>query len=136
MPAGGYQVRITGTNSTDIVYDSGTLPIGSDVTVVAVDSVKGASPVSLLVWAESDPAVTAVLSNSAEVRIVHAVESVDVDVFVDGAEALGDFAYSTATGYLVLPAGDRNVAVAPADQGIGNAVTTLSGTLTLERRAP
>lgn len=133
IPAADYQVRVAAAGGSDIVYDSGTLPISSDVTVVAVNSVKGVSPVSLLVWAESDPAVTAVLSNSAEVRIVHAVEDVTVDVFVDGVEALGDFTYTTDTGYLVLSAGDRDVAVAPANAGIGGAVATLSGTLTLER---
>ncbi|WP_100639966.1 DUF4397 domain-containing protein [Marinobacter salexigens] len=133
VPAADYQVRIAGAGGSDIVYDSGALAIASDVTVVAVNSVKGVSPVSLLVWAESDPVVTAVLSNSAEVRIVHAVEDVTVDVFVDGEEAKGDFLYGTNTPYLVLPAGDRDVAVAPANGGIGGALATLGGTLTLER---
>jgi len=78
--------------------------------------------------------VTPVLDNSAEVRIVHAVDSVVVDVFANGAELLGDFGYTdTTNGYVKVEAGDLDVAIAAANQGIGNALTNLSGTLTLAR---
>ncbi|WP_150912712.1 DUF4397 domain-containing protein [Marinobacter halotolerans] len=133
QPAGDYQVRITPAAGTDVVYDSGTLPISSDVTAVAVNSVKGVSPVSLLIWAEANPAVTAVLDNTAEVRVVHGVEDVAVDVFVDGDAVASNFMYTNVSGYLVVPAGDRDVAVAPAGQGVGNALASLSDTLTVER---
>lgn len=133
QPAGDYQVRISGAADPEIVYDSGTLPVSADVTAVAVDSIKGVAPVTLLVWAEADPAVTAVLDNSAEVRVVHAVDSVVVDVFVDGQAVATDFSYTTASDYLVLPAGERNVAVAAAGQGLGNAIPTLTDALTVER---
>ncbi|MEL7400726.1 MAG: DUF4397 domain-containing protein [Pseudomonadota bacterium] len=74
------------------------------------------------------------LDNSAEVRIVHAVDSVLVDVFANGAELLGDFDYTdTTNGYVKVEAGELDVAIAAANQGIGNALTNLSGTLTLAR---
>ena len=139
IAAGNYQVRITASTATDVVYNSGTLAIASDVTAVAVNSTKGASPASLLIWAGS---VTPVLDATAEVRIVHAVDSVTVDVFAGGNELLGDFAYkattigatgASATGYLTVAAGDLPVAIAAANAGIGNALSNLSGTLTLER---
>jgi len=130
---GDYRVRVTPGAGGDVVYDSGTLPVAADVTAVAVNSTKGASPVSLLVWADSDTPVTPVLDDSAEVRIVRAVDAVTVDVYAGGALLLEDFVYQTDTGYVKVKSGALDVAVAPADQGIGNAVASLSGTLDLER---
>lgn len=138
--AGSYQVRLTANASTDVAYDSGELPITADVTAVAVDSTQGTSPATLLIWSSS--AVTAVLDNTSEVRIVHAVDAVDVDVFVGGNELLGDFSFKDSTvgaagasaqGYLKVVAGSLDVAIAAADLGIGSAIPTLSGTLDLER---
>lgn len=131
--SGDYRVRVTPGAGGDVVYDSGTLPVAADVTAVAVNSTKGASPVSLLVWADSDTPVTPVLDDSAEVRIVHAVDAVTVDVYAGGALLLEDFAYQSDTGYVKVKSGALDVAVAQADQGIGNAVASLSGTLDLER---
>ncbi len=126
-----YQVRITGADSSAVVYDSGEVSIASDVTLVAVNSVKGASPVSLLAWTTT---VTPVLDNKAEVRIVHAVDAVTVDVFANGGELLSDFAYKDTTeGYVSVAAGDLAVAIAAADAGIESALSNLSATLTLER---
>ena len=126
-----YQVRATAAGDTTVVYDSGTLSISSDVMTVAVNSAKGASPVTLLAWASS---VTPVLDNTAEVRIVHAVDAVTVDVFAGGAELLGDFAYKDTTdGYVKVAAGDLPVAIAAANAGIDSALSNLSGTLTLAR---
>lgn len=125
-----YQVRITGAGSDTVVFNSATLPVAADVTAVAVNSTKGASPVSLLIWTDS---VTAVLDATSEVRIVHAVDAVSVDVFAGGAELLGDFDYKDTTAYVTVSAGDLAVAIAPANSGIEAALETLSGTLTLER---
>lgn len=137
ITSGDYQVRITGVGSTDVVYNSATLPVSADVTAVAVQSTKGVSPVSLLIWTD---AVTPVLDATAEVRIVHAVDAVDVDVFAGGAELLGDFSFkdttigkASATGYLTVASGELPVAIAAANNGIENAISSLSGTLTLDR---
>jgi hypothetical protein len=134
-----YQIRLTANASTDVVYDSGALPVSSDITAVAVDSTQGASPATLLIWSS---VVTPVLDNSSEVRIVHAVDAVDVDVFVGNSELLGDFSFkdttvgvtgASAMGYLKVAAGSLSVAISAADQGIGSAIPTLSNTLNLER---
>lgn len=126
-----YQVRITANESTTVLYDSGTLPISADVTAVAVNAQQGAAPVTLLAWSSS---VTPVLDNTAEVRIVHAVDAVTVDVFAGGAELLADFAYKDTTdGYVKVAAGELAVAIAAANAGIDSALTNLSGTLTLNR---
>lgn len=131
--AGDYRVRLTAANDTEVVYDSGSLGVGADVTVVAVDSTKGISPASLLAWTESEPAVAVVLDDSAEVRIVHAVDEATVDVFVGGVELLSGFTYTTVEPHTVVAPGELDVAIAPSGQGIGNAIESLSDTLTLER---
>ena len=134
IAAGDYRVRITADSDTDVLYDSGTLAVSADVTAVAVNSTKGAAPVSLLIWNESVEPVIPVLDNTAEVRIVHAVDSVAVDVFAGGEELLTDFEFlDTTDGYVKVAAGDLDVAIAPANAGIEGALTNLSGTLELER---
>ena len=133
VASGDYRVRITPESTTDVVYDSGTLTVNADVTAVAVNSTKGLSPVSLLIWNESNTPVIPVLDNSAEVRIVHAVDAVDVDVFAGGAELLSDFAFKATTDYVKVAAGDLDVAIAPANAGIEGALDNLSGTLELAR---
>ena len=133
VESANYQVRITVAGSTDVVYNSATLPVSADVTAVAVNSTKGVSPVSLLIWADSQTPVTPVLDATAEVRIVHAVDAVDVDVFAGDKELLGDFSYKGVADYVVVGSGDLDVAIAPANGGINAKVDTLSGTLTLER---
>lgn len=132
ISAGDYQVRITGKGSKDAVYDSGSLSIDKDVTAIAIKSKMGASPVSLLIWADSVPAV--VLDNTAEVRIVHAVDSVAVDVFAGGNKIKSNFNFKDKTdGYLKVKAGTLDVKIAPKDQGIDNALANLSASPNLER---
>ena len=143
IATGDYRVRITpaaiqpvsiAAAGPEVVYDSGTLTVNADVTAVAVNSTKGASPVSLLIWNESSTPVIPVLDNTAEVRIVHAVDSVAVDVFAGGEELLGDFEFlDTTNGYVKVAAGELAVAIAPANAGIEGALENLSGTLELER---
>ncbi len=140
---GDYRVRITPAQvigvsaaaAPEVVYDSGTLTVNADVTAVAVNSTKGASPVSLLIWNESNTPVIPVLDNSAEVRIVHAVDSVAVDVFAGGNETalLSDFQFKQVNDYLKVAAGSLQVDIAQTGQGIGNAIKSISGTLPLER---
>jgi len=59
------------------------------------------------------------ITRTANVQIIHNSASPTVDVYVDGAEALGDVAYRTATGVTQLPAGDlMQVGIAPADAAV------------------
>jgi len=62
------------------------------------------------------------------VRVVHASpDAPDVDVQVDDAEVLGDVPYLTASGYLDVPAGDRNLKVNAA----GTTTTVIDADVTL-----
>lgn len=145
---GDYRVRITpaaiqpvsiAAAGPEVFYDSGTLTIDADVTAVAVNSTKGLSPVSLLIWNERDKPVIPVLDNSAEVRIVHAVDSVAVDVFAGESLLINDFAFKDTTvgkpgtenGYFKVTAGSLDVGITTAE-GSTN-IPTLSRELTLER---
>ncbi len=63
--------------------------------------------------------------NNAFVRVVHAAPgAANVDVFVDGTALLSNFAFSTVSNYVPLPAGSHTIKVAPAGQGIAAAVIT------------
>jgi hypothetical protein len=66
----------------------------------------------------------------ARIEIIHnssdAAAAV-VDVFVNGAEAVPDFAYRTSTGFITLPAGmPLAIDVAPDGAGIGGTVGTIN----------
>lgn len=131
VAAGDYQVQIAVDASDELVYDSGSLAVSSDIAAVAVNSTKGKSPVSLLIWTASG--VIPVLDNSTELRIVHAVDDIDVDVFAGGELLIDTFTYKSVEGYLTLKPGTLSVAIAASGSGIGNALANLSGDLTLER---
>ena len=131
VAAGDYEVFIGGDESEELVYASGELSVSADIALVAVNSTKGRSPVSLIAW--SDSGATTVLDNSAELRVVHAVDDIDVDVFANGELFIDGFTYRSVNGYTVLEPGTVSVAIAADDQGLGNALANLSGDLTLER---
>jgi hypothetical protein len=64
----------------------------------------------------------------ARVRVVHASpDAPDVDVLVDDAEVLGDVPYLTASDYLDVPSGDRNLKVNAA----GTATTVIDADVNL-----
>ena len=64
----------------------------------------------------------------ARVRVVHASpDAQDVDVLVDNAEVLGDVPYLTASDYLDVPAGDRNLKVNAA----GTTITVIDADVSL-----
>jgi hypothetical protein len=134
VAAGDYEVFIGGDESEELVYASGELSVSADIALVAVNSTKGRSPVSLIAW--SDSGATTVLDNSAELRVVHAVDDIDVDVFANGELFIDGFVYKTVNGYTVLEPGTVSVAIsadAEGTQGLGATLANLSGDLTLER---
>lgn len=131
VAAGDYQVQIAIDETDDLVYDSGSLAVSSDIAAVAVNSQKGKSPVSLLIWTTGG--VIPVLDDSAEVRIVHAVDDIDVDVFAGGELLIEAFSYKSVEDYLTVSSGTLSVAIAATGQGVENALANLSGDLSLER---
>ena len=62
------------------------------------------------------------------VRVWHLADSAgDVDVFVNGDAVETGFGFEANTAFIPLPAGNYDVAVAPAGMGIGAAVITVDG---------
>ena len=70
------------------------------------------------------PAATA--QETGSVYVVHGIPNTPVDVYVDGARALDDFAPGTNAGPVDLPAGARQVAIFPADAADGSGSPLLS----------
>ncbi len=128
---GDYQVRLTAAGSTDVVYNSSTLAVASDVTAVAVNSIQGVSPASLLIWTNT---VTPVLDATAEVRIVHAADPVDIFVAAAGADIsmatpnFADVVIGQNTGYTALDGALAYDVVIAAD---GTTAAAVPGTANL-----
>src|SRR4028119_1899495 len=69
-------------------------------------------------------------SGNARVRVIHASpDAPAVDVFVDGTAALTNVAFRAISDYLEVPAGARNIQVAPTGAGASAAVITANPTL-------
>lgn len=133
VPPGTYQVRITASNSTTPVYDSGpiTIPGGADWCVAALETSQGASPVTLVALTGDPAAPTAELTDRrAFVRVVHASpDAPNVDVLVDGAVVLSNVPFRTASSYLEVPSGARLLQV-----NVANTTTTaITATETLDK---
>lgn len=130
VPAGDYQIRVTPTGTTTVVYDSGSVPLpaGADLLIGAVDNtVFGSSPVSLLVVNGADTSEILDAGTGVGIRAAHnsAPPTPDVDIYVnedpDGSPAAGGVAFgetvpaSPATGsYVELATGSNRVAITAA----------------------
>lgn len=71
--------------------------------------------------------------SQARVEIIHNsadAAAASVDVFINGDEAIEDFAFRTTTGFIDIAAGvELDIAIAPAGAGIGSAVETFEDVL-------
>ena len=136
VPEGTYQVRITGSSSTDVVFDSGPLELnsGDNLTAVAVDSSSDPawSPVDLVILTgtSTNPVVK---DDTSFVRVIHGVPATDVDVYVNGSLTFEDFSFSQSTGGYVELNSTPQLDVTLPDDAIGNAV--ISAQPELERGA-
>lgn len=115
IPAGDYQIRVTGSGDSTVIYDSGSVALGagSILTVVAVKADMGASPLNLLaLTGDSTTPVLELMNYPALVRVLHASpDAPAVDVLVNDTVVLSDVPYKAASGYLSLPAGSYNFKV-------------------------
>ena len=68
-------------------------------------------------------------AETTQVYAVHGVPGVTVDVWLDGAPAIPNFARLTTAGPLDLPSGPHSVAIAPAGQPASAAVATADADL-------
>lgn len=135
VAAGTYQVRITLAGDSTVVYDSGSIELtdGLDVTLVALPSQMGSSPVDLvgLTGDEAAPAFT-VINDAAEVRVVHASgDTPNVDVYANGGvvDALTNLPFGAASDYLAIPSGSYTFDVAPTDTSVASSALTINAEL-------
>ncbi len=121
LPAGEYQVRLTLPGSSDVVYDSGPLPLtgGADLLIAAIDNLgAGPSPVKLLAIDSTGATPLLSVDEQAQLRVVHGVaDAPAVDIRVNGAAPtaapLQGLAFKGNTGYLDLAAADYDFVVTP-----------------------
>jgi hypothetical protein len=69
-------------------------------------------------------------TDGGQVTVIHGIPGLTVDVFVNGDETVPDFEPGDVAGPLDLPAGDYDLAIAPAGEGIDAAVLTGMATVT------
>ena len=115
IPEGDYQIRVTTVGSKDSVFDSGTVTLdaGSIFTAVAVDATSGESPISLVVLT-NDPTTPffEIDDKSASLRVLHgSPDAPNVDVLIDDEVVLEDVPYKTASKFLSVASGSRNIKV-------------------------
>lgn len=122
--AGDYQIRITPAGTTDVVFDSGTVPLpdGADLLIAATNNVgAGTSPVTLLVSDGTDTTLIRDKNTPADIRVVHAISDAPaVDVIANNASTIVDgLAFPDATDYLSVAAADYLIdVVADADNSV------------------
>lgn len=119
VPAGTYQVRVGVTDAPEqtIVYDAVIdLPGGADLLVLAVANTgAGDSPVSLL--ASTGGALLEFLDDAtpSNVRVVHASpDAPEVNVSVDGTEAIFNLSYTDVSDDTPLPPGSYTFGLVPS----------------------
>jgi hypothetical protein len=115
VPEGDYQIRVTSFGSKDSVFDSGTVTLdaGSIFSAVAVDATSGESPISLVVLT-NDPTTPffEIDDKSASLRVLHGSPNApNVDVLIDDEVVLEDVPYKTASKFLSVASGSRNIKV-------------------------
>ena len=115
IPEDDYQIRVTAAGSKDPVFDSGTVTLeaGSIFTAVAVDATSGESPISLVVLT-NDPTTPffEIDDKSPALRVLHgSPDAPNVDVLVDDEIVLANVPYKTASEFLLVASGSRNIKV-------------------------
>ncbi|WP_323753909.1 DUF4397 domain-containing protein [Marinobacter sp.] len=129
LGAGTYQIRVTPKDSTNVVYDSGPidLPAASDLLIAAIDNtVKGDSPISLLVVDGSESSEILDKDSGAGFRAVHnsSAPTPNVDIYLNvdpnASPAVGGVSYTqtvpgaaTTGNYVEVAVGDTRIAVTP-----------------------
>ena len=134
VPAGDYRVRLTLAGDSNVVYDSGAIPLADGVEYVAVASLvnEGLSPVGLTVLTNLESTPVALFDDvRARVRVVHAsADAPEVDIAVNGATVLSEVPFGVASGYLTVPGDTYRVEVLASASGS----SVISADLTFEPR--
>ncbi len=128
VPAGDYQIRVTGAGATEALYDSGTLSLGAgaDLFIAATENVAtGDSPVSLAVADGQGSFVVLDDNATAELRAIHGIAdapAVDIFAVVPDADDILLFdgpGFKAVSDYIEVAGGDYVVdVVADADNSV------------------
>lgn len=139
IPAGDYQIRVTPTGESTVVFDSGTvsLPAGVLLNVAAVaNTTTGDSPISLLAITDDGAAEILDVNTPADFRVFHvSADAPNVDVVVNDDFAnpvVTDLAFPDFTDYLSVPAATYNAKVVPTG---ANSPVVIDADLALEAGA-
>lgn len=122
VPAGDYRIRITPAGQSAVVFDSGTVALPADASLVvsAIDNVDpGATPVKLVVQDGTSSFTIEDVNAPATLRVIHnSPDAPPVDVIVNDDFAnplIEDLQFPFFTGYLEVPPGTYNVKVTAAN---------------------
>ena len=145
LPTADYAIEVRDETGTVTVaaYELPLAALGLDgvaVTAVASGFLDPAAnnngePFGIYVALPSGGPMVALPISTARVQVIHNsadAAASEVDVYLDGALAIDNFAFRTATPYLDFPAGvGIEVAIAPGTStGVGEAIATFPFTLT------
>ncbi|HEX9276417.1 MAG TPA: DUF4397 domain-containing protein [Casimicrobiaceae bacterium] len=112
FPSGTYQLRITGTGTKTVIYDSGSRAFSDNTStdLIVYARTSGTLPNALLL--DVNGAGQRVVANNtlANVRFMHAApQAGNINVLVDGTALFSDLAYPQPTGYSTVTAATHTV---------------------------
>lgn len=110
LPAGDYRIRVTPGDSTDLLFDSGSVSLneGDKLTIVAVQADENSvSPITLVaLTGDAGNPTMEIGDDRGRVRAAHlSPDAPNVDVLVDGEVVLADVAFGSVSDYLPLNSG-------------------------------
>jgi hypothetical protein len=114
LTPGTLQVRLTLTNSKQVVYDAGTAAFGGGSAYYLVAYTKGSGTLVNAALLNMDAAGSGALANStlAQFKMIHAAPgTAAINALVDGTVALANIPYQGASSYVQVPSGTHTVTV-------------------------
>lgn len=120
IDSGTYQIRVTPKGSKTVVFDSGSIALAGDLSVVAVNNTQnGASPINLVALDGTTAGVIQDVNMPAAFRVGHvSPDAPEVDIVINDDFAnpvLEDVPYPAVSNYLEVPEATYNAKVAVAN---------------------
>jgi len=112
--AGSYQVRFTVPNSKQVIYDAGTLTFAEEGAYEIAAYTKGSATLvnASLLTIDDTGSGSIVNSNLAEFKLVHAAPGTGpINGYINGAIALANIPYQSASSYEPLAVGTPTVTI-------------------------
>lgn len=135
LPAAEYSTGIAATGTTAVLFDAPVTVVGAEALIVyAIGDLAGGS--FGLVTQSLD--LSAAPTDTAQVKVVHGIPGLTVDIYVNGALTLPAFEPKTIAGPLTLPAGDYEIEifVATPNPADTSAARTDAAALTVNPTVP